>query len=359
MNKKRFTAILAVIMSLSLAACGNSSGTEQEKGDAAVEQTEGEAGADSEITIGFSVKTLQEERWQRDVEVCQQVADEYGVELAVQVADNDANKQISQIENLVTQGVDVLLVAPVDSGALSAVLNDAHEQGVYIIGFDIEAENAWCDAYVGYECVDLGETMVKSLAEQKVPGNYVLLYGDKSSGAPVQDMIEGWHNQLQPLVDDGTIEIIMEQYCQEWKAEEAVRYVENALSMEGDDLAAVVCMNDSIASGAISALEAAGLDGKVYVTGGDGELTAVQRIVNGTQYSTIYKDTSAIAKKSIEVAIALVNGEELEGDATINLGVNDAPWFITEANIVTKDTVDSVMVDSGVFTKEEVYSEAE
>ena len=364
--KKLMVLLLALVMVAMVAACGgapasevSSESTAAPAADASSTGEAAEPAGDSDtIKIGFSLKTLQEERWQRELENCQAVADEMGVELIVQVANNESQTQISQIENLATQGIDILMLVPVDSGGLSTVLNDLHDQGIKIMGYDQECENAWCDSYVGYSAYEIGRQIASIAVEKNVPGNYAYLLGDKAAGTAVSLMTQGFYDEMAPMIDSGDAVIVMEQNCKEWKAEEGLAYAENALSANNNEIAGFICMNDGIASGAIQALEAQGLAGQCIVTGQDAELTAVQRIAAGTQTSTLFKDTNVLSRKAIETAIATVKGEDLGTDQTMSWGVNEFPWVTVDAIVVTQDNLDSVLIDSGVFTHEDVYGEA-
>lgn len=309
------------------------------------------AEGNEDITIGYSLKTVQEERWQRELDGCEAAAKELGIELVYQVANGDAQTQVSQIENLITQGVDVIMVTAVDAGALTNVLNTAKEDGIKILIYDQQLQNTYGDVFVGYDDYTNGTLIASELENLGVSGNVVMLHGDKTSG--VEKIIEGEKSVLENL----DVDIVMEQYCQNWGAEAAVGYAQNALAEYDNDIAAFVCMNDGIASGTIQALEEVGLEGKVAVTGMDCELTAVQRIAEGTQTSTLYKDSNALSKAAIETAIKLAKGEEIETDVTINFGVNDMPHVIVDSAVITKANIDSELIETGIYTEEEVYGE--
>lgn len=359
--------LIAIVISLAMSAamltgCGNTAEgetvqTEQAISSSEDRETTGKSDDKDKITIGFSVKTMSEERWQREVENLQAECDKVGAELMVQVANQESDKQISQIENMITAGVDVIMVCAVDDGALGNVLNDAHEQGILIVSYDDMLSNTWCDAYVGYDPYQVGLAISSQACKEARKGNYVFLYGDKGSGITVTQFATGMKDALKPLFDDGTATMVMEQYCTDWKAENAMAHVENALSTYGNDIAAVICMNDGTASGAIQALEAAGLAGQVVVTGMDGELTACQRIVEGTQTSTVFKNTKNLSAAAIKLCVDLVQGNDYEYDATQTFGINEFPWVKVGFDVVTKENMDQVMIDTGVFTHQEVYGE--
>ena len=307
--------------------------------------------AAADVTIGYSLKTVQEERWQRELDGCIAAADELGAELVYQVANGDAQTQISQIENLITQGVDVIMVTAVDSGALTSVLDEAKEDGIKILVYDQQLQNSYADVFVGYDDFSNGSMIASVLEDLNVSGNVVLLHGDKANG--IENIVDGEKSVLEKL----DVNIAMEQYCQNWAAENALGYAQNALADLDNDVAAFVCMNDGIASGTIQALEDAGIAGDVVVTGMDCELTALQRIAEGTQTSTLYKDSSILSRSAIETAIALANGEEIEAEQTINFGVNDMPHVVAKSTVITKDNLDAEMIDTGIYTHEEIYGE--
>lgn len=313
--------------------------------------TAGTAMAEEDITIGYSLKTVQEERWQRELDGCQAAADELGVELVYQVANGDAQTQVSQIENLITQGVDVIMVTAVDAGALTNVLQEAADDGIKVLIYDQQLQNTYGDAFVGYEDYTNGTLIAQVLEDLQVSGNVVLLHGDKASG--VENIIEGEKSVLENL----DVNIVMEQYCQNWGAEAALGYAQNALAENDNDIAAFVCMNDGIASGAIQALEEVDMDGQVVVTGMDCELTAVQRIAAGTQTSTLYKDSTTLSRAAVETAVALAKGETIESDNTINFGVNDMPHVVVNSAVITEDNIQTEIIDKGIYTSEEVYGE--
>ena len=296
--------------------------------------------ADEKITVGYSLKTVQEERWQRELDGCEAAAADLGVDFVYQVANGDAQTQVSQIENLITQGVDVIMVTAVDAGALSNVLKTAEEDGIKVLVYD-QLENTYGDAFVGYADFTNGSLIASALKDINVSGNVVLLHGDKSSG--IEHIIEG----EKTVLDELDVDIVMEQYCQNWGAEAALGYAQNAF----------VCMNDGIASGAIQALEEVDMDGKVAVTGMDCELTAVQRIAKGTQTSTLYKDSEALSRAAIETAVKLAKGEELDTEESINFGINDMPHVVVDSVVITKDNIQEEIIDKGIYTEDEVYKE--
>ncbi len=348
---------ITILMSAALAGCSKKE-VQETPGNSS--NTEVSENGDEKLVIGVALPTAQEERWVRDREAIEAVAAEMGIEVLVQVANNDSDKQFSQIENLVAQGIDALIFTPVDTGAVSSIIESVHEEGIIVVNYDRMPSDCYLDASIKYDDVRNGELIASAVAEQVKKGKYVILNGDKSSGSSVVMLHEGMLSQIQDYVDAGDVTIVTDQYCKEWKSEEALAYMENALSANDNDIQAVLAMNDGIASGAIQALEAQGLAGKVAVTGMDAELSAAQRIVEGTQTSTLFKDTKALAKLALTTTVKLVKGEEAGLTGTENNGLMDVPTLSLDAIVVIKDNLDEVLIGGGYMTKEEVYgAEAE
>lgn len=358
MQRRLISVVLCMVMvGTMLAGCGSADDSTidsiaESSDDSAVEDTNG----DGKIVIGFAHRTTQEERWAKEENLFKEMCEEQGVEVICQSAEGDTQLQITQIENMVTQGIDVLVAELVDSGAMTSTLEDVHDSEVKILAYDQSYVDAYADAYVGYSFYECGRKMAQPALDEGVTGNIVLLYGDPTGG---QSMVE-YVNGIKDVVDEmEDVNVVMEQYCESWAADVARGYAENALAQNNNDINAFICANDGIASGVIQALEDAGLEGKVMVTGQDAEKTAAARIAKGLQTSTIYKPSGDLVSKSIEIAIKLAKDDALTGESDmVNFGVSDLPYYEVEVTLVTKDNLDATLIDSGVMTKEEVYEGA-
>jgi D-xylose transport system substrate-binding protein len=308
------------------------------------------------VYIGFSMDTLKEERWQRDKALVEARAAEVGARVDVQVANGDDAVQTKQCDNMLTKGVDVLIVAPHNGEIAASIVERAHAAGVPVISYDRLIKNSEPDLYVSHQVVRMGE-MQGEYALKKVPkGNYVLI-----GGAPTDNnallLRQGQMNKLKPGVDSGDVKIISDQYAREWKPEEAQRLTEDALTKTKNDIQAVVASNDGTAGGAISAIEAAGLTGKVLVTGQDAQLDAIQRIAKGTQTMTIYKPIKPLADSAVDSAIKLARGEALNAPDKINNGKIDVPAILQEPQAVDKENLMATVVKDGYHKFEDVYKD--
>jgi D-xylose transport system substrate-binding protein len=308
------------------------------------------------VYIGFSMDTLKEERWQRDKALVEARAKEVGAQLDVQVANGDDAVQTKQCDNMLTKGVDVLIVAPHNSEIAASIVQNAHAKGVPVISYDRLIKNSEPDLYVSHQVIKMGE-MQGEYALRKVPkGNYVLI-----GGAPTDNnallLRQGQMNILKPAIDRGDVKIISDQFAREWKAEEAQRLTEDALTKTKNDIQAVVASNDGTAGGAISALDVAGLTGKVLVTGQDAQLDAIQRIAKGTQTMTIYKPIKPLADSAVDSAIKLARGEALSAADKINNGKIDVPSILQEPQAVDKENLMATVVKDGYHKFEDVYKD--
>jgi len=337
----------SLVCILLAAACVNQP---QEPSTAAAERTP-HAGP---VRIGFSMDTLKEERWQRDKQLVEQRAKEVGATLDVQVANGDDAVQTKQADNMLTKGVDVLIVAPHNGEIAASIVEAAHRKGVPVIAYDRLIRNCDVDLYMSHQVVRMGE-MQAEYALQHVPkGNYVLIGGSPADYNAIL-LRNGQMNILKPAVDRGDVKIISEQFAREWKPEEALRITEDALTRTGNKIDAIVASNDGTAGGAVSALEAAGLAGKVLVTGQDAQKDAIQRIVKGTQTMTVYKSIQPLAFGAVDAAMKLARKEPVATTATINNGKKDVPAILLEPVSVDKSNVDATVIKDGYHTREAIY----
>jgi D-xylose transport system substrate-binding protein len=308
------------------------------------------------VRIGFSMDTLKEERWQRDKELVEKRAKEIGAALDVQVANGDDAEQTKQADNMLTKGADVLIVAPHNGEIAASIVEAAHRKGVPVISYDRLIRNADVDLYVSHQVEKIGE-MQAQYALQHVPkGNYLLIGGSPTDYNAIL-LRKGQMRVLDPVIKRGDIKIISDQFAREWKAEEALRLTEDALTKTNKHIDAIVASNDGTAGGAISALEAAGLAGKVLVTGQDAQKDAMQRIVKGTQTMTVYKPIEPLAYGAVDAAVKLAKKEPLQTSDKINNGRKDVPAILITPISVDKSNVDATVIKDGYHTHADVYGQ--
>jgi len=351
-------SVLAAFALLSVFAAGCKKSEEKApEGNAAAPAPAPTKPAEGKVVIGFSMDTLKEERWQKDRDLVVAKGKELGAEVIVQAANGNDELQISQAENMLTQGVSVLLVAPHNGKTAATIVEAAHKAGVPVIAYDRLIRDSDLDLYISFDNVRVGELQASYLTERKPKGNYVLI-----GGAPTDNNAklfrDGQMNVLKPLVDKGDIKIVSDQWAKEWQPVEGLKITENALTQSNNAVDAVVASNDGLAGAAIQALGEQKLAGKVLVSGQDAELAACQRIASGTQAMTVYKPIRLLAEKATEVAVKLAK-KQPHGEVTkpINNGKIDVPSVLLTPVQVDKDNLMSTIIADGYQKLDDVYKD--
>ena len=314
-------------------------------------------GPNEPVVIGFSMDTLKEERWQRDKELVEKRVRELGATLYLQVANGSDSDQIKQSENMLTQGIDVLIVAPHNGEIAASIVEAAHRQGVPVISYDRLIRNADVDLYVSHQVVKIGEMqasyLLSHITSQQKPFNFVIVGGSPTDNNALL-LHQGQMNILQPAITRGDVKIVKDDYAKEWQASNALNIVENALTQSNNQVDAVVCSNDGTARGAIQALEGQNLAGKVLVSGQDADLASLQLIVQGKQTMTVYKPIAPLADSAVDSAIKMARGEKVDTKDTIDNGRKAVPSILQEPIAVDKNNIVSTIVKDGYQTLEKI-----
>jgi D-xylose transport system substrate-binding protein len=350
----RLLSTALVVVSLGVAACSGKGGGGS--GDTGGAGGTGAAGG-KPIVIGFSMDTLKEERWQRDRDEVVAAAQKLGGKVLVQAANGNDALQNSQAENLLTQGIDVLLVAPHNGKTAATIVEAAHKAGVPVIAYDRLILDSDLDLYITFDPVRVGELQADYAVNHKPKGDYVLV-----GGAPTDNnallLREGQMKILKPPIDRGDIKVVADQWARDWQPIEALKIMENALTRANNQVDAVVVSNDGTAGGAIQALAEQKLAGKVLVTGQDADLAACQRIVAGTQTMTVYKPIPVLGGKAAEIAVLMAKKQPFPDQTKpVKNGKKDVPSILLEPIPVDKDNLLSTVVKDGYHKLDEVYKD--
>lgn len=310
------------------------------------------AKASTQTVIGFSIDDLRVERWGRDRDNFISAAEKLGAKVFVQSADANEARQISQIENLISRGVNVLVIVPFNSKSLGNVIAEARKGGIKVISYDRLILDSDVDAYITFDNKKVGEIQAQGVVNVVPKGNYYLLGGSPTDNN-AKLLREGQMKVLQPLVDKGDIKIVGQQWVQDWDPSKAMRIVEDALTSNKNNIQGIVASNDGTAGGAVQALTGQGLAGKVGVSGQDSELAAVKRVIAGTQSMTVYKPITSIATRAAQMAVQLSKGEAPAYTTKLNNGKKDVDTVLIEPILLNKGNVD-LLVKDGVFTKQQL-----
>jgi len=309
--------------------------------------------------IGLSLDTLKEERWQRDRDNFVKKAAELGVDVKVQSANGDDVRQVSDVQALITEGVDVIVIAPHNGDAMAKAVRLAHDAGIPVLSYDRLIRNCDLDLYMTFDNFHVGELQAQYLVDalaRSGPGKkrIIRLYGAKTDNNAVV-FKAGQDKVLQPLLDSGAIEVVHEDWVEDWKPENAKKVANAGLNKTGHDFAAILASNDGTAGGAIQALIEEGLAGKVLVTGQDADLAACQRIVAGTQSMTIYKPLKNLADRAAEYAVKLAQHRPVVAASSYDNGQIQVPTVLLDVIAVTKDNLRETVIKDGFHKAEEMF----
>jgi D-xylose transport system substrate-binding protein len=308
-----------------------------------------------DVKVGFLMHALDKERWKNDRDFFVKKVQELGGTVEVRVADNDAEKQLAQANELLANGVDVLVVIPVDQFAAAKIVENAHAKDAKVISYDRLIKNCPLDFYISTDNVEVGRMQAQYLTTIKPVGNYALIGGANNDNNS-QFLYLGQMNVLQPLVDRGDVKIVYNVFTNSWSEEEGYNHAKKLLE-QTTEVNAILAGNDAIAYGVIRALQEAGKEGDVLVAGMDADLKNLQEIVAGRQTCTIYKPIEKMASTAAELAMTLGRTGECEKTfQTISNGAKLVPAVFHEGMVVNRENLKLTVISEGYQTEEEVFN---
>jgi D-xylose transport system substrate-binding protein len=306
--------------------------------------------------IGVSWSNFQEERWKTDEAAIKKQLEADGDKYISADAQSSAEKQLSDIESLISQGANALIVLAQDSSAIGPAIQKATDEGIPVVGYDRLIENPEA-FYLTFDNKEVGRMQAQAVFAVKPEGNYVFIKG--SSADPNADFLfSGQMEVLKAAMDAGKIKNVGEAYTDGWLPANAQKNMEQFLTTNNNKVDAVVASNDGTAGGAIAALAAQGLAGSVPVSGQDGDHAALNRIALGTQTVSVWKDARELGKKAAEIASMLADGKKMTEIPGVQK-FDGGPKHVEMNSIflkplpITKDNLD-VVIDAGWITKAEV-----
>jgi D-xylose transport system substrate-binding protein len=381
---KRKLWVFLPVLALGLAACGGTdTGGDEGATEAPAETTEAAGG---DLTVGVSWNNFNEERWAKaDEKAMREVLDAEGIEYISADAGSSAEQQITDVENLISQGADALIILAQDGTAIKPAVAEAVNQGIPVIAYDrlIEDPGAF---YLTFDNVEVGRMQARAIYELVPEGNYVFIKGNSADANA--DFLRGGQEEvltelagcdaIDPENSDANCPIknVGESYTDNWDPAVAQTNMEQFLTQNDNEVDAVVASNDGMAGGVVAALEAQGLAGEVPVSGQDGDAAALNRVALGTQAVSVWKNAFALGAAAAEIAVQLAGGTAPE-DVSIDIAAldpsyessapaagNDAAPFETPGGVdvtsiiltpipVTQENL-NVPVDAGWVTQEEV-----
>lgn len=305
-------------------------------------------------TIGVSWSNFQEERWKTDEAAIKAALEEAGATYISADAQSSSSKQLSDVESLISQGADALIILAQDSQAIIPAVDLADNNGIPVVGYDrlIEDPRAF---YLTFDNIEVGRMQARAVLEAAPEGNYVMIKGSPTD--PNADFLRGGQQEvLQDAIDAGDITIVGEAYTDQWLPANAQRNMEQILTANDNNVDAVVASNDGTAGGAVAALTAQGLQG-IPVSGQDADIAALNRVAQGTQTVSVWKDSRDLGRTAGEIAVELAGGaalSDIEGAEEWTSPAGTTLWAeFLEPVPITQDNLD-VVVDAGWITLDEL-----
>ncbi len=307
-------------------------------------------------------------RWEQDDRRFLSAAfDEAGVSYSIVNAEGDASQQITQAEQAITNGAQVILMVNLDSGSGASIIDLARSNDVAIIDYDrLTIEGDGADFYVSFDNEAVGrlqgEGLVMAVEEAGLEGPAVGVLNGSPTDNNATLFKNGYDSVINPFFDDGTWTEVDDQSVPDWDNQEALVIFEQMLSAAGGcgTITAAIAANDGLAGAVIAAQENAGciVDGEGYipVTGQDATTAGIQNILLGRQSMTVYKAIRAQANAAAELAIAIVNGEDTDAFVTgaVNNGTNDIPSVLLVPVSVTSDNIAETVIADEFRSVEEI-----
>jgi D-xylose transport system substrate-binding protein len=322
--------IASVVMACAPVAAPAGGDAAAPAGDAAA------APAGEKIKVGLSFSDFATERWKNEEVILRGLLEEKGYEVLSQEANQDVKLQNDQIDNMVSQGAKALIIIAQDGDAAVTAVDKAAEAGVAVVAYDRLIKSPNIAGYISFNNVEVGRQQADGVMKALDIANWdVAANGParvvKLGGSPTDNNAilfrQGQDEIVDPLVEAGTVEIVADQWVENWDAANALKLMENILTGAGNDVDAVVASNDGTALGALQALSAQGLAGVVPISGQDATADGCNSIVKGELTVSILKDIRNLAPIAVDMVDALIKGEAVEGleEYTLaELTLNDA-----------------------------------
>ncbi|MDO8483681.1 MAG: substrate-binding domain-containing protein [Candidatus Limnocylindrales bacterium] len=338
----RRVAALMAVAAMVFAACSSSGAT-----------TAPSAAAEA-CTVGVSWNNYQEERWAKWDEPAMKAAIEAGGgTYASNDAKSSAETQTSNVENLISQGAKVLIILAQDGTAIKSAVASAISQGVPVIAYDRLIEDPKA-LYITFDNVEVGRMEAREVFKAVPKGNYVIIKGN-SADANADFLRGGYEEVIGAAVKAGDIKIVGESYTDNWDPANAQTNMEQFLTAANNDVDAVLSENDGMAGGVVAALAAQGLDGKVPVSGQDGDLAALNRVALGTQTVSVWKDARELGTAAGKAAVELCAGTTVDkitgAKPFVTPGNNTLSSILLVPIPITKDNL-TVVLDAGWIAKD-------
>ncbi|MDB5045523.1 MAG: D-xylose transporter, periplasmic substrate-binding protein [Deinococcus sp.] len=288
------------------------------------------------VVVGVSWSNFQEERWKTDEAAIKAQLAKSGATYISADAQSSNEKQVSDIESLITRGATVLIVLAQDSEAILPAVAKAKAEGIPVISYDRLIEDPWA-FYISFDNKEVGRLQARMILSAKPRGNYVFVKGSPTDPNAAL-LYAGQLEVLAAALKSGAIKNVGNQFTEGWQPEIAQRNMEQFLTANQNKIDAVVASNDGTAGGAVAALASVGLAGKVPVSGQDADKAALNRIAQGLQTGTVWKDSRTLGTEAAKIAVQLAKGTKVASVSGSKV-FNGGPRKVSVSSILLKPVV--------------------
>ncbi|TGG93621.1 sugar ABC transporter substrate-binding protein [Natronospirillum operosum] len=322
--------------------------------------------------VGIAMPTQSSSRWISDGQSMVRQFEDAGYQTVLQYAEDNIPNQVSQVENMIVRGVDAIVIAAIDGTTLSNALENAAAAGIEIVAYDrLIRDSEHVSYYATFDNFQVGvqqaESLVQGLQESGDGPYNIELFGGSPDDNNAYFFYDGAMSVLQPMIDDGELVVVSGQSGMDivgtmrWDGSRAQARMDDLLSAHYTDrtIHGVLSPYDGLSIGILSSLRGVGYGddrSMPIVTGQDAEIPSVKAIIDGEQYSTIFKDTRELARVTVGMVQALLEGgePEINDTETYDNGVKVVPSYLLEPVPVDATNWESVLIDSGYYTAEQI-----
>lgn len=308
------------------------------------------------IKIGMLLPNMVDDRFPKDRDFFTAKAKELGGEVLAMDAQNNDQLQITQAQELINQGVKVLVIIVVNKNTAAVIVRNAHAKNVKVIAYERIISNCELDYYVSFDNIKVGELMASYTRKIKPEGKYLLLGGDKGDQNAIW-VRQGMHNIIDPFVNSEKIKLVYDTYLEDWAGDNAYFELKKYLSLTSDVPDVILSAYDGLSTGAIRALDELKVSSWPSLTGQNAELQACKNIIKGKQTMTIYKPIKLEAEKTAELAIKCARNEKITTERTLYNGQVQVPSILIDPISVDASNMKSTVIADGFLKETDVYAD--
>ena len=309
----------------------------------------------NDVKVGMLLHTTNSSRWSVDLAIIKEKAKERNLHLIIKDANNDENVQLKQAEELVKEGVDVMIVVAASKTTAAGIVRTAHSKGIPVIAYDRLINDPKLDYLVSFDYPMVGEIMIDYVAEKGNGKNSVLLWGDPQDANAIF-VRQGHEKALEELNAGETLNIQFRSYVDSWTYEDAKHIVNKVIEFSDVKMDAYICSSINLALAAADALRENNMPlDSICITAQDASLELVHSLLRNEVKMSVLKSIPLLAETALDAAILMASGGKPDDNKTVNVQDVEVPATLLGVNILTKDNIQELLIDDGVFSYDEVY----